>query len=91
MAKKCILMLASRNSSPWTKIHDVIAIEVSGAGRDDIVEIHHREPEGASRDPLIIKGSKIQNVLLPRGQVRIARVKGDTPVTVFAHMKEVKC
>ena len=88
--RKQVLMAASKAiEGPWCPISYVKQIEVQGGLENDMVRIEVRDSTRVSTpDPYYIKGPRMKQVNIPRGSIRVVRVKGALPITVYAHCGE---
>lgn len=85
--RKQLLLVNGVGHSPWSVVSYVRAIEVLGAsGRESVIRIVVRDV--SRRTPLfdyIHRGPGTRTVNIPRGELRVLRVKGTEPLTVIAY------
>lgn len=88
--RRQVLMAASKaDEGPWCPISYVKQIEVHGGQKTDLVRVEVRDGTRITApDPYYIKGPSVKQVNIPRGSIRIVRVKGTDPITVYAHCGE---
>lgn len=86
--QKKLLMIESIGNGPWVPVANVISIIVNGAREDDVIEISRRgEDSFIQKDTFLIRGSGKHPIILPKGQIKVTRVEGRSPITVYAESK----
>ena|SRR3990167_1885622 len=85
-SRKLLLSVASTTDSPWSSVAYVKAIEVTGAGPKTVIRIQVRDSE---RRQMLFEymheGPGLKTVNIPRGEIRIRRIRGKEPLTITAH------
>ena len=84
--KKQLLLLNSvEKTSPWSRIAYVRAIELRGGEPESAIRIEVRDESLKSPHfPYLQRGQGVKNVNIPRGELRIVRLRGSEPITVYA-------
>jgi hypothetical protein len=85
-SRRQLLMASSTNDGPWCAVRFVKTIEVCGASADTTIKIEVRDELRNDEPPAYThKGNGHKAVNIPRGEVKITRLKGKEPITVYAH------
>jgi hypothetical protein len=80
MSQRFVLAILNSQHTPSSRVSNITSIEIHGATDKDEFAIEH---DGSILNT--IKGSGIHNVSLPAGLLRLFRMSGNSPVTIFAY------
>lgn len=84
--KKLLLLLDSiERTSPWSRVLYVRGIELLGGEPDSAIRIEVRDDsQQTPHFPYMQRGPGTKHVNIPRGEIRVIRLRGTEPITVYA-------
>lgn len=83
--KKILLCLNnSDRATPWSRLQFCRSLDIQGAAESSTIKIEVRSDDVPSHFPYLKRGPGLKHVSIPRGEVRLIRVSGTEPITVYA-------
>lgn len=83
--REILLVVGSSTHGPWCNVHYVKAIEIKNAQPTTAIRIRVKGIDDAPEQLYIHKGPGMKPMNIPRGQMKVERIKGVEPITVVAH------
>lgn len=83
--REILLVVGSSTDGPWCNVNYVKSIKVVNAEPTTAIRIRVRGLDNAPDQVFIHKGPGYKPINIPRGQMRVERIRGTEPITVVAY------